>query len=151
VPAAGRRPHRCALKLQLLSDLHLETEAFDPAPAPGAELLVLAGDIDSTWAGLAALCRLAGAGAVVPGNHEFDGRDFDHSRCRRCAARASWASAAAARERVITAADGPAGALRRHGALERLRPLRRRAARTRDACGRVLHALMAATPRRPAL
>ena len=35
------------MRLQLLSDLHLETEAFDPEPAPGAELLVLAGDIDS--------------------------------------------------------------------------------------------------------
>ena len=40
------------MKLQLLSDLHLETEAFDPEPAPGAELLVLAGDIDSSWAAL---------------------------------------------------------------------------------------------------
>ena len=39
------------MKLQLLSDLHLETETFDPEPAPGAELLVLAGDVDSTWAG----------------------------------------------------------------------------------------------------
>ncbi len=45
------------MKLQLLSDLHLETETFDPEPAPGAELLVLAGDIDATWAGLA---RFAG-------------------------------------------------------------------------------------------
>ena len=40
------------MRLQLLSDLHLETEVFTPAPAPGAELLVLAGDIDSSWAGL---------------------------------------------------------------------------------------------------
>ena len=38
------------MKLQLLSDLHLESESFDPVPAPGAELLVLAGDIDSTGA-----------------------------------------------------------------------------------------------------
>jgi hypothetical protein len=38
--------------LQLLSDLHLESEAFDPEPAPGAELLVLGGDIDSSWAAL---------------------------------------------------------------------------------------------------
>ena len=27
------------MKLQLLSDLHLETEAFEPRPAPEAELL----------------------------------------------------------------------------------------------------------------
>jgi len=40
------------MRLQLLSDLHLEIEAFDPEPAPGAELLVLAGDIDSNWDGL---------------------------------------------------------------------------------------------------
>lgn len=31
---------------QLLSDLHLETEDFQPTPAPGAELLVVAGDVD---------------------------------------------------------------------------------------------------------
>ena len=37
------------MRLQLLSDLHLETEVFEPRPAPGAELLVLAGDIDSIW------------------------------------------------------------------------------------------------------
>jgi len=65
------------LKLQLLSDLHLETETFDPEPAPGAELLVLAGDIDATWQ---ALQRFAGWPVpvlFVPGNHEFDGRDVD--------------------------------------------------------------------------
>jgi len=64
------------MKLQLLSDLHLETEVFDPAPAPGAELLVLAGDIDATWA---AFPRFAGWPVpvlVVAGNHEFDNRDI---------------------------------------------------------------------------
>ena len=40
------------MRLQLLSDLHLETEPYEPEPAPGAELLVLAGDIDSRWDGL---------------------------------------------------------------------------------------------------
>lgn len=40
------------MRLQLLSDLHLETEAFDPEPAPGADLLILAGDVDSRWDGL---------------------------------------------------------------------------------------------------
>jgi hypothetical protein len=65
------------MKLQLLSDLHLETETFDPQPAPGAEMLVLAGDIDSRWD---AYQRFAGWPVpvlVVAGNHEFDGRDFD--------------------------------------------------------------------------
>ena len=37
------------VKLQLLSDLHLETESYAPVPAAGAEVLVLAGDIDTTW------------------------------------------------------------------------------------------------------
>lgn len=62
------------MKLQLLSDLHLETEAFDPEPAPGAELLVLAGDIDATWAGLARFAGWPVPVLFVPGNHEFDGR-----------------------------------------------------------------------------
>jgi hypothetical protein len=62
------------VKLQLLSDLHLETEAFDPEPAPGAELLVLAGDIDATWAGLDRFAGWPVPVLYVPGNHEYDGR-----------------------------------------------------------------------------
>jgi hypothetical protein len=65
------------MRLQLLSDLHLETETFDPQPAPGAELLVLAGDIDNSWQ---ALQRFAGWPVpvlVVAGNHEFDDRELD--------------------------------------------------------------------------
>ena len=65
------------MKLQLLSDLHLETESFDPQPAPGAELLVLAGDIDSTWAGYERFAGWPVPVLVILGNHEFDGRDFD--------------------------------------------------------------------------
>lgn len=65
------------MKLQLLSDLHLETEVFDPEPAPGAELLVLAGDIDATWAGLRRFAGWPVPVLFVPGNHEFDGRDID--------------------------------------------------------------------------
>lgn len=64
------------MKFQLLSDLHLETEAFDPVPAPGAELLVLAGDIDATWAGLAKFAAWPVPVLFVPGNHEFDGREW---------------------------------------------------------------------------
>jgi len=64
------------VKLQLLSDLHLETEVFDPEPAPGAELLVLAGDIDATWAGLERFAGWPVPVLFVPGNHEFDGREF---------------------------------------------------------------------------
>ncbi|ODV11256.1 MAG: phosphoesterase [Rubrivivax sp. SCN 70-15] len=65
------------MKLQLLSDLHLETEAFDPEPAPGAELLVLAGDIDAGWAGFARFAGWPVPVIVVAGNHEFDGRELD--------------------------------------------------------------------------
>jgi len=65
------------VKLQLLSDLHLETEDYTPEPAPGAELLVLAGDIDATWEGLAMFAGWPVPVLFVPGNHEFDGRDID--------------------------------------------------------------------------
>lgn len=41
------------MKIQILSDLHLEANPdFLPEPAPGADLLVLAGDVDSRWDGL---------------------------------------------------------------------------------------------------
>jgi len=65
------------MRLQLLSDLHLETEQFDPQPAAGAELLVLAGDIDSRWVGLERFAGWPQRVVFIAGNHEFDGRDFD--------------------------------------------------------------------------
>jgi hypothetical protein len=65
------------LRLQLLSDLHLETEAFDPEPAAGADALVLAGDIDATWAGLQRFAGWPVPVLFVAGNHEFDGRELD--------------------------------------------------------------------------
>jgi hypothetical protein len=64
------------LKLQVLSDLHLETETCDPEPAPGAEALVLAGDIDSTWAGFSRFRGWPVPVLFVPGNHEYDGREL---------------------------------------------------------------------------
>lgn len=69
------------MKLQLLSDLHLETEDFQPEPAPGAELLVLAGDIDSSpgWPGYERFAGWPVPVLVVAGNHEFDARDFDEA------------------------------------------------------------------------
>lgn len=77
------------MRLQLLSDLHLETEDFVAAPAPDAELLVLAGDIDSTWAGLEQFAGWPVPVLFVAGNHEFDRRDLDgawpelRARCER--------------------------------------------------------------------
>jgi len=68
------------MRLQLLSDLHLETETFEPRPAPGAEALVLAGDVDSGWRGLEAFKGWPVPVLFVPGNHEYDGRDVDEAR-----------------------------------------------------------------------
>ncbi|RZL11217.1 MAG: phosphoesterase [Rubrivivax sp.] len=67
------------MKIQILSDLHLETEDFQPQPAPGADLLVIAGDIDSTWHGLALFKGWPVPVIYVPGNHEFDRRDVDEA------------------------------------------------------------------------
>ena len=64
------------MRIHLLSDLHLETESFDPQPAPGAEVLVLAGDIDASWQGLALFAAWPVPVLFVAGNHEFDGRDI---------------------------------------------------------------------------
>jgi hypothetical protein len=97
------------VKLQLLSDLHLETENFEPQPQPGAELLVLAGDIDATWA---AYERFAGWPVpvfAVPGNHEFDGRELAHAlpalrrRCEQFGIHMLYREVAR-----VTAADGRA-------------------------------------------
>ena len=85
------------MKIQLLSDLHLEVHpAWVPTPAPGADLLVLAGDIGSyqpgsgltdTDFGLARFSPHNGWPTpvfFVPGNHEYDMLDFDlaHDRLR---------------------------------------------------------------------
>lgn len=90
------------VKIQLMSDLHLEAHpAYRPHPAPGAELLVLAGDIgsyqpgsrlDDEDFGLARFSPLHGWPVpvlYVPGNHEYDDRDFDetHDRLRAACAR----------------------------------------------------------------
>ena len=85
------------MKIQLLSDLHLEVEPqWQPTPAPGADLLVLAGDIGSYQVGSRLLENDFGLSRFsplrgwptpvlyVPGNHEYDGLDFDtaHARLR---------------------------------------------------------------------
>ena len=83
------------MKLQLLSDLHLEVHpSWTPQPAPGAELLVLAGDIGSYQEGtllgdddfgLARFSPLQGWPTpvlFVPGNHEYDTLDFDQAHAR---------------------------------------------------------------------
>jgi len=80
------------LKLQLLSDLHLETEDFDPQPLPDAELLVLAGDIDASWAGFDRFARWPVPVLFVAGNHEFDRREITSAwmALRATARRLGW-------------------------------------------------------------
>jgi predicted phosphodiesterase len=84
------------MKIQLLSDLHLEADpGFVATPAPGADLLVLAGDIGSyqqrkdgsvmpepDWGLRRFSPSPAHAGwpvpvLFVPGNHEYDALDID--------------------------------------------------------------------------
>jgi len=99
------------VNIQLLSDLHLESNPhFIARPLPGADVLVLAGDIGSYQSG-SLLTRLgvddfglarfsplpaAQGGAhwptpvlFVPGNHEYDGLEFDaaEERLRQTCAR----------------------------------------------------------------
>lgn len=84
------------MRLQLLSDLHLENQPqFQATPAADADLLILAGDIGSYQAGsqlpdddfgLGRFSPLRGAGwkrvLYVPGNHEYDGLDFAETHGR---------------------------------------------------------------------
>lgn len=85
------------MKIQLLSDLHLEVHPHLAVPAaPGADVLVLAGDIGSyqpgslltdTDFGLTRFSPRYGWPVPVlflPGNHEYDMLDFDqtHDRLR---------------------------------------------------------------------
>lgn len=64
------------MRLQIFSDLHLESETVDLRPAEGAEVLILAGDIDTTWQAYHRFANWPVPVLVVAGNHEFDGRDL---------------------------------------------------------------------------
>jgi len=85
------------MKIQLLSDLHLEVHPhWEPSPHPDADLLVLAGDVGSYQPGSLLRDEDFGLGrfsplqgwptpvVFVPGNHEYDTFDFDvaHDRLR---------------------------------------------------------------------
>lgn len=90
------------MKIQLLSDLHLEVHPqWRAAPAPDADLLVLAGDVGSYQSGSLLQDADFGLGqfspqngwptpvVFVPGNHEYDSMDFDaaHDRLQATCAR----------------------------------------------------------------
>jgi hypothetical protein len=95
------------MKLQLLSDLHLETESFEPEPVPGADLLVLAGDIDSRWEAYERFAGWPVPVVMVAGNHEFDGRDFDAAQAGLRALAERLGFTLLERETLnLTAADG---------------------------------------------
>ena len=101
----SRAMHPSKTRIQLLSDLHLEAQpSFTAAAAPDADVLVVAGDIGSYQAGslldaragrdfgLAQFAAKSHGGRwpvviYVPGNHEYDGGDFDeiHQELRRVA------------------------------------------------------------------
>jgi len=89
------------MNIQLLSDLHLETHPhFVPEFAPGADVLILAGDIGSYQEGsmlvtqgdhdfgLARFSPRADLAAwpvpvfFVPSNHEYDGMPFEEAHTR---------------------------------------------------------------------
>lgn len=89
------------MNIQLLSDLHLETHPhFVPEHAPDADALILAGDIGSYQVGsllvtqgdndfgLARFSPRTDLAAwpvpvfFVPGNHEYDGMDFEEAHAR---------------------------------------------------------------------
>ena len=72
------------MRIQVLSDLHLEYGGEIPPLAPGAEVVVLAGDLApakhrairfpaEVWAGAEHIL-------YVPGNHEFHGSDIEEAR-----------------------------------------------------------------------
>lgn len=67
------------MRLQILSDLHLETESFSPVPAPGAEALLLAGDIDARWEGYRLFAGWPVPIYAIAGNHEFDRREWNEA------------------------------------------------------------------------
>ena len=95
------------MRIQILSDLHLETEVFTPRAAPGADLLILAGDIDTKWDSLSLFANWPVPVLFVAGNHEFDGRDVDdallglRARCQQLNIRMLECETA-----ILTAPDG---------------------------------------------
>lgn len=87
-PARGARlaASVCHMRIQLASDLHLEfLESRCPGarlvhPAPGADLLVLAGDIHNGVKGIEAFADWPVPVIYIAGNHEFYDHDWASTR-----------------------------------------------------------------------
>jgi hypothetical protein len=94
------------MRIQLLSDLHLESEPYEPQPAPGADLLVLAGDIDAGHEGLDRFAGWPVPVVYVAGNHEFDHRDVDEARAALRARCDRLGFAMLERDALVVAAAG---------------------------------------------
>jgi len=84
------------MRIQLLSDLHLEAHPhFQPEPAPGADLLVLAGDIGS-----------------YQGGSQLAGEDFGLERFSPLPRGAGWPTSRRARSRAKRRTSTAAGSTR---------------------------------------
>ena len=72
------------MRIQVVSDLHLEFHNLLPSVAEGADVLVCAGDLAPIGAGTVRYAAEEWAEArhilYVPGNHEFYGADIDRAR-----------------------------------------------------------------------
>jgi predicted phosphodiesterase len=175
------------VNIQLLSDLHLESHPhFAAQPLAGADVLVLAGDIGS-YQHDSALTRLAvpdfglarfsprpvheGGAAwptpviFVPGNHEYDGLEFDEAYQRLRQACERWGLIWLEQESVVlqgvrfvgctlwsdfdalsSAAGTPANAAAAPGALAEQLKARDKAFRAANFYLRKNHSLQAGTP-----
>jgi len=74
------------MKIQLASDLHMEflerrfTGTCIIAPAPGADLLVLSGDIHNGIKAVASFADWPVPVLYLAGNHEFYGQSWEQTR-----------------------------------------------------------------------
>lgn len=91
------------MKLHILSDLHLETAPME-APRTGADVVVLAGDIDNGAEGVRWAKRAFSQPVLyVPGNHEpYDGEYHEVQSALRAAAQGTNVELLECGERVIS-------------------------------------------------
>ena len=96
------------MRVQVFSDLHLEfAPDFFPEPEPTAQLAVVPGDLGHSPSVLRRFKGWPVPVLYVPGNHEYDGTDYDETR-REIAreARAAGVTLLDRSTEVLTDADG---------------------------------------------